>query len=604
MRRIAGVDIGNSTTEVCIAKIEASGRVTFESSYNVATTGTKGTLANMAGIKEALVGCLSKISKDIKDLDLIRINEAAPVIGDTAMETITETIITESSMIGHNPYTPAGDGTGVGKTFLLGDIRSQPINQPYIALIPKQYDYEEAAEILNGLKQDVKAAIVEKDEAVLIYNRLSKKIPIIDEVLHIDKIPLKMTGVVEVALGGKTIQTLSNPYGIANIFNLTPEEVKAIVPIAKSLIGNRSAVVIKTPLGEVKERVIPAGSLRIKGAGNKIEEIKIDEGAEAIMQKVSMMDSIEQIEGEAGSNVGGMLNRMKDELAKLSNQDHDSIHIRDILAVDTVMPVDVQGALAGEVAMENAVAIAAMVKSKELPIQEIANELEKDLKTKVIVAGVEAVMAILGAWTTPGTDLPLAILDLGGGSTDAAILDKKGQIKSIHLAGAGGFITMMIDSELGLNNRSLAESIKRYPLAKVESLFHIRMENGEVIFFEEPLSPKVFGKVVICEDNDFIPIEERHTLEKIVSTRKNIKEKVFVKNSIRALTQIAPLKNIRNINNVVLVGGSALDFEIPEMILKELAKYNIVCGRGQIRGVEGPRNAVATGLIMSELGGL
>ena len=31
------------------------------------------------------------------------INEATPVIGDVAMETITETIITESTMIGHNP---------------------------------------------------------------------------------------------------------------------------------------------------------------------------------------------------------------------------------------------------------------------------------------------------------------------------------------------------------------------------------------------------------------------------------------------------------------------------------------------------------------------
>lgn len=49
-------------------------------------------------------------------LSLIRLNEAAPVIGDTAMETLTETIITDSSMIGHNPSTPAGAGQAVGKT--------------------------------------------------------------------------------------------------------------------------------------------------------------------------------------------------------------------------------------------------------------------------------------------------------------------------------------------------------------------------------------------------------------------------------------------------------------------------------------------------------
>jgi hypothetical protein len=43
------------------------------------------------------------------------------------------------------------------------------------------------------------------------------------------------------------------------VFGLSPAETKQIVHIAKALIGNRSAVVIKTPAGEVKERKIPAG---------------------------------------------------------------------------------------------------------------------------------------------------------------------------------------------------------------------------------------------------------------------------------------------------------------------------------------------------------
>lgn len=599
-----GVDIGNSTTEVCVATIDHSRAVTFESSYSTLTTGTKGTLGNIRGIKKAIKGALEFIHKDIEDVNLIRINEAAPVIGDTAMETITETIITESTMIGHNPQTPSGEGIGVGLTTLINDMTYKPQEGAYIVLIPKDYDYETAALVLNNLKQNVTAAIVEKDEAVLIYNRLNKKIPIIDEVLHITKIPLGMKAAVEVAVPGKTIEKLSNPYGMASIFGLTAEEVKTVVPIAKSLIGNRSAVVVRTPQGKVKERIIPAGSLTIKVASGKEEKINIDIGAQAIMDKVSCIEQIQSIEGEAGSNVGGMLNRMKKELSKLSNQDYNSIHIKDILAVDTFVPVDVKGALAGEMAMENAVAIAAMVKSDKLPIQEIASALQEELKVKTVVGGVEAVMAMLGAWTTPGSDLPLAILDLGGGSTDAALLDKTGKITSVHLAGAGAFISMMIDHELGLNNRSLAEEIKENPLAKVESLFNIRMENGDVIFFEEPLSPKVFGKVVICKEGELIPIDTHHTLEKIVGTRKHVKREVFVKNAIRALTQVAPLGIIRNISHVVMVGGSALDFEIPEMILSELAKYNIVCGKGQIRGTQGPRNAVATGLVMSEVGGV
>ena len=50
---------------------------------------------------------------------------------------------------------------------------------------------------------------------------------------------------------------------------------------------------------------------------------------------------------------------------------------------------------------------------------------------------------------------------------------------------------------------------------------------------------------------------------------------------------------------VVLLGGSALDFEIPEMISDALSNYGGVAGRGNIRGKEGPRNAVATGLVLN-----
>jgi len=60
--------------------------------------------------------------------------------------------------------------------------------------------------------------------------------------------------------------------------------------------------------------------------------------------------------------------------------------------------------------------------------------------------------------------------------------------------------------------------------------------------------------------------------------------------------------NIRDIDYVVLVGGSALDFEIPQMVTEALSHYGVVAGKGNIRGVEGPRNAVATGLALSYKG--
>src|SRR5690606_9971016 len=95
------------------------------------------------------------------------------------------------------------------------------------------------------------------------------------------------------------------------------------------------------------------------------------------------------------------------------------------------------------------------------------------------------------------------------------------------------------------------------------------------------------------------PIMTRHSMERIRTVRREAKRRVFVRNVLRALRQIAPDGNIRLLDFVVMVGGSALDFEIPEMVTEALAEYRIVAGRANIRGSMGPRNAVATGLVLS-----
>ncbi|PHO07209.1 diol dehydratase reactivase subunit alpha [Thermoanaerobacterium thermosaccharolyticum] len=605
MKLIAGVDIGNSTTEVCIAGVKDDNTMEFLSSSLTATTGVKGTVDNVTGIINGLTEALKKIDKNISDLSIIRINEAAPVVCGAAMETITETVITGSTMIGHNPSTPGGVGLGVGEIIHIKDLPDALKEKSYIVVIPKEIGYEEASRIINMSFEndiDVKAAIVQNDEAVLINNRLKKIIPIVDEVRQIEKIPSGVVAAVEVAPEGKSISTLSNPYGIATIFDLTSEETKYVIPISKSLIGKKSAVVIKTPKGQVKERIIPAGNLLIIGPAMS-SKVSVDSGAEMIMESVEEVGTIDDVEGEENTNVGNMIKNLKSKMANITGQKADKIKIKDIFAVDTTVPVKAEGGLAGETSMEKAVVLAAMVKTDTLPMIEIAEKLQRELGVFVKIAGVEAVMAALGALTTPGTKLPLAILDIGGGSTDAALIDEKGIVKSIHMAGAGELVTMLIDSELGLNDRYISEEIKKNPIGKVESLFHIRMENREIKFFDRPLNPRFYGRIVILKENEMIPIfKEDLTMEKIISIRRQAKHKVFVKNTVRALMKIAPENNLRNIPNVVLVGGSALDFEIPEMILTELSNHKIVAGKGNIRRTEGPRNAVATGLVMSYIG--
>jgi propanediol dehydratase-reactivating factor large subunit len=601
MAYIAGVDVGNNTTEVALAEIDGKGNPRFLSSAMVRTVGIKGTLRNAMGIIEALDQALKPAGLRRDQLDAVLLNEATPVIGDIAMETITETVITESAMIGHNPSTPGGTGLGQGRTIALGDLRTSPNHQPYIAIIPGQIEFKDAADEINAASArglTVSGAIVQKDDGVLINNRLQQPIPIVDEVRYIDRVPVGMPAAIEVARPGRTIEKLCNPYDIATLFHLDSEETKRVVPIARALMGTRSAVVIKTPKGDIEERRIPAGHITLIGQKQKVE-VPVELGADAIMAKLSTVCPLEEVRAEAGTNVGGMFEQVRKVMADLTDQPVSAIRVQDIIAVDTFKPQQVLGALAGEFAMGNAVGLAAMVHTHKLPMQRLARKLQDEIGVTTLVGGVEAEMAIRGALTTPGTKPPLATLDLGGGSTDASIINEAGEIRSVHLAGAGDMVTLLIDTELGLNDFELAEEIKKHPLAKVETLFHMRHEDGSVQFFDKPLDPKLFGRVVVLGENSFIPLETNHLLAQIVAVRQGAKKKVFVRNALRALERVAPAGNIRLIHFVVLVGGSAMDFEIPKMISDALFEYGVVSGRANVRGTEGPRNAVATGLVLA-----
>ncbi|ECE8874474.1 propanediol dehydratase reactivase alpha subunit PduG [Salmonella enterica subsp. enterica serovar Poona] len=601
MRYIAGIDIGNSSTEVALARQDETGALTITHSALAETTGIKGTLRNVFGIQEALALVAKRAGINVSDISLIRINEATPVIGDVAMETITETIITESTMIGHNPKTPGGVGLGVGITITPEELLTRPADSSYILVVSSAFDFADIANVINASMRagyQITGVILQRDDGVLVSNRLEKSLPIVDEVLYIDRIPLGMLAAIEVAVPGKVIETLSNPYGIATVFNLNADETKNIVPMARALIGNRSAVVVKTPSGDVKARAIPAGNLELQAQGRTVR-VDVAAGAEAIMKAVNGCGKLDNVTGEAGTNIGGMLEHVRQTMAELTNKPSSEIFIQDLLAVDTSVPVSVTGGLAGEFSLEQAVGIASMVKSDRLQMAMIARQIEQKLNIDVQIGGAEAEAAILGALTTPGTTRPLAILDLGAGSTDASIINPKGEIIATHLAGAGDMVTMIIARELGLEDRYLAEEIKKYPLAKVESLFHLRHEDGSVQFFPTPLPPAVFARVCVVKPDELVPLPGDLALEKVRAIRRSAKERVFVTNALRALRQVSPTGNIRDIPFVVLVGGSSLDFEVPQLVTDALAHYRLVAGRGNIRGSEGPRNAVATGLILS-----
>ena len=231
---VAGIDIGNSTTEAILMDKGAEKPV-FLSSSMTATTGVKGTLKNVEGCVTALNGALSSAGLAAREVTEIRINQAAPVISNLSMDTVSETVVIGSAMIGHNPDTPGGEGLALGLTVPIERLAGH--TEEVVAIID-DCPYYRAATLLNKAFADgvkVVGAIVRSDDGVLIANRLTRIIPIVDEVKGISKVEKNVLAAVEVAGNGESITTLSTPYGIAGLFHLTPQETKDSIPVARSL---------------------------------------------------------------------------------------------------------------------------------------------------------------------------------------------------------------------------------------------------------------------------------------------------------------------------------------------------------------------------------
>ena len=595
---VAGVDIGNQTTEVAIARI-APGQVPQFLSHALAqTTGIKGTPPTAAGVRIALEEAASAAGLTIGDIELVRINEAAPVVAGVAMQAITETILTDSTLVGHNPETPGGVGLGAGITLAVSELHSGL--GAVIAVVPGSVKFDEAALLIrNALESGVQVigVIVQADDGVLIANRIGRSIPVVDEVNAIERIPLGQQAAIEVAPIGATIQTLCNPYGLATLFELDPATTARIAPAARALTGLRSAVVIRTPAGAIVERRIKPGRLTLHGR-NVNRPIDLRSGAAAIMSEVARIGPLSDVQAQAGTSAGAMFGILRRELAAAAEGSPSEIRVRDLLAADLSVPQPVAGGLSNEVAPERAVALAAMVETGAGFSAPLGEALRRDLGVPIEAGGLEADAGVRGALTTPGAGLPLCAVDLGSGSTNAARMAIDGKIDRVHLAGGGAMVNLLLGEELGIADAGWREDLKRHRVARVESLFSIRHESGAIEFLEEPVPVTLFGRTVVLASDGLRAVPGNPSIERIMSTPRRAQPAGLGMNNDRARNQRAPGGNPRFLGFVVLIGGSALDFELPGMLAEQLSEYGIVIGTANTRGLLGPRNAVATGLVM------
>ena len=142
-------------------------------------------------------------------------------------------------------------------------------------------------------------------------------------------------------------------------------------------------MVIRTPAGDVQERRIPAGNLILLGEKGKTS-VDLDEGAKRVMEELDRIYPLKDAQGTSGTNVGGLLAKIRSSMADLTGQKSEDIKIQDILAVDTLVQQKVKGGLANEFFAEDAVGMAAMVKSSRLLWKKWQIKLKKSFQFQFI----------------------------------------------------------------------------------------------------------------------------------------------------------------------------------------------------------------------------
>ncbi len=125
-----------------------------------------------------------------------------------------------------------------------------------------------------------------------------------------------------------------------------------MIPVAKSLIGKKSGLVAITEQGGVKEKTVKAGKIGFEDEQGTVTYVDVDEGAIRIMETLKGVKNLCDIHGDEGTYMDAMLKRMKEDLHQVSEDEVSHIKIKDLMAIDTFVPVNVKGALAGELAME------------------------------------------------------------------------------------------------------------------------------------------------------------------------------------------------------------------------------------------------------------
>jgi hypothetical protein len=548
---IAGVDVGNATTEVVLVsggKILGAGRVP--------TRGRKGSPGSLRGAAALVRRLERQLGGTVGEARIAPLRAV-----DTAVVTVPGTAGPAGRLrvLAAGVPTPGGTGACVGSPLLLDDVPPGG-DADVVAIVPAGLRYDEAAGRLRALLAAgtrIGAVLVAGDEGVLVANRIPGRVPVIDQV-DADTAAACRLLAVEVRPAGHTLRLLADPVALGARLGLDGAEAGDAAAVSRALADQANAVVGLLPAAPDAPETPDEPWVLTAGEG-----------------RLTLRAACPRLPGWP---VGAV---------QAYGTGTAASEVDDLFAVDLAAAAEAATARQGSTG--RAVLVASLSRAGD---EDAASVLGDLLQVPVHGPVSEPAAARLGALTTPGAVDDAVVVDLGAGTVDVV-----GPGGSVVAAGAGELLTAAVAEMLGIP-RASADWVKRRPCVRVDGGQRGEGEDGGRGFLDVPAPASAAGMLAVEGPGGWLPFDRHHGPGEWRAIRLRLKQAVLAANFRRAVRTLG-----RDPAQVLVVGGPAGDGELLGVLARSLPD-GVAVGRGDVGGTcpggpLGHRYAVALGLALA-----
>ena len=546
MSIVAGIDVGNSTTEIVLAGAGTAERWTPLAWDRAPTRGRKGS----AGAWQHAARLLSRIERDSGLVaDLVVITGQVPV--ETGVRLIPDPPIPtgQFQILSNRSATPGRPGFALAIPIDLGGPMPASAT-PIIAIARRGMGFRDILPILDawaGAGLSIQGIATAGDEGVLLANRCAWDIPIIDEIDAAAALAADLVGI-EVAAIGHVVSRLADPFRLATDFAISDRVIAGA--LADQNAGQRAILVARNATASPTHPV------------SSNDWIDLDGGR----LRLPILDALAQI-------------RDGRHRASAWSVEGSSAEVADLFGIN------LREAAFSVWARPNEVGLALAALSTNAPDSVDPIQLVGDLTARPVhLLGSESLAGQTGALSTPGSESGTTVIDLGGGTVDAMA----GTIGAVSCAGGGELLTLAVATVLGIPHGA-ADWVKRGPSSLVANPHVLVGEDGQRDFLTSAAPADLVGALAVAGPAGLLPFHRRLSPSEWRVLRLRLKAEILGVNVVRALNGADP-------NELLLVGGPAGDEELL-IALGAVLPHHLI-GRGNVGVKLGHRWAVAYGLTL------